>query len=79
MTPATALDAILATVYVDKLRGLELQVCALKECNETFEKQSDHGKLYCSNYHAHLASIRRKRAEAKERKAQQLRKKEKVK
>jgi hypothetical protein len=62
----TALDAILATVYVDKLRGIEFQVCALKECNETFEKQSDHGKIYCSNYHAHLASIRRKRAEAKE-------------
>ena len=65
VTPATALDAILATVYVDKLRGLDLQVCALKECNETFEKQSDHGKMYCTNYHAHLASVRRKRAEAK--------------
>ena len=63
--PATALDAILATVYVDKLRGLELEVCALKECNETFEKQSDYGKMYCCNYHAHLASIRRVRAELK--------------
>ncbi len=62
---ATALDAILATVYVDRLRGIEFQVCALKECNETFEKLSDYGKIYCSNYHAHLASVRRKRAEAK--------------
>jgi len=65
VTPATALDAILATVYVDKLRGLELEVCALKECNETFEKQWDYGKMYCCNYHAHLASIRRVRAERK--------------
>ncbi len=62
---ATALDAILATVYVDKLRGIEFQVCALKECNETFEKHSNYGKIYCSNYHAHLASVRRKRAQAK--------------
>lgn len=75
VTPATALDAILATVYVDKLRGIELQVCALKECNETFEKQSDHGKMYCTNYHAHLASIRRNRAEAKKKKAKKLQKK----
>lgn len=79
VTPATALDAILATVYVDKLRGLELQVCALKECNETFEKQSDHGKIYCSQYHAHLASVRRNRAEAKLRKSGQLPRKGKTK
>ena len=75
----TALDAILATVYVDKLRGIEFQVCALKECNETFEKQSDHGKIYCSNYHAHLASVRRMRAEVKAKKARKANKKEKTK
>jgi len=79
VTPATALDAILATVYVDKLRGLELQVCALKECNETFETESHYGKMYCTNYHAHLASMRRKRAEVKKMKARQLHRKEKSK
>jgi hypothetical protein len=78
VTPATALDAILATIYVDKLRGIEFQVCALKECNETFERQSDHGKMYCSNYHAHLASVRRKRSASKEVKAGQLHRKEKT-
>ena len=77
--PVTALDAILATVYVDKLRGIEFQVCALKECNQTFEKQSDHGKMYCSNYHAHLASVRRRRADAKKKKARQVHRKEKTK
>ena len=65
VTCATAIDAILATVYVDKLRGIEFRLCALKECNETFEHESAHGKIYCSNYHAHLASVRRKRAELK--------------
>jgi hypothetical protein len=78
VTPATVLDAILATVYVDKLRGIEFQVCALKDCNETFEKESGHGKMYCSNSHAHLASIRRIRAEVKK-KAGQLHGKEKTK
>lgn len=66
ISPASALDAILATVYVDKLRGLDLQVCALKECTEMFERQEGHGKMYCSQAHAHLASVRRKRAEARE-------------
>ncbi len=79
VTPATALDAILATVLVDKLRGLELQVCALQECNATFESHLNHGKKYCKQYHAHLDNLRSRRAEAKERKLKKLRKKEKAK
>lgn len=65
INPTTTLNAILATIYVEKLQGLEVQVCALKECNQTFAVESDHGKKYCSNYHAHLASVRRRRAEMK--------------
>ena len=79
VTPATALDAILATVLVDKLRGLELQVCALQECNATFESHLNHGKKYWKQYHAHLDNLRSRRAEAKERKLKKLRKKEKAK
>jgi hypothetical protein len=67
VTTSTILDAILATIYVDKLRGIDLQVCELKECNVTFERPLDSRKTYCSQAHAHLASVRRKRAEAKER------------
>lgn len=79
VTAATALDAILATVYVDKLRGLDLQVCALKECNKTFERSTDHRKIYCSQTHAHLASVRRKRANEKRARAERTRRKEKAK
>lgn len=68
ISPASALDSILATVYVDKLRGLDLQVCALKECNEMFERREGRPRMYCSQAHAHLASVRRMRAEARERK-----------
>jgi hypothetical protein len=62
---ATPLDAILATVYVDKLRGRDLQVCALRDCTVTFEKSSDNRKTFCSQAHAHLASVRHKREEAR--------------
>jgi hypothetical protein len=61
----SALEAILATLYIDKLRGIETKLCALKGCNKLFDVESGHGKMYCSNYHAHLASIRKKRAAAK--------------
>lgn len=77
--PTCTLNAIIATIYIEKLRGIEVQVCALKECNETFSVESDHGKMYCGNYHAHLASLRRKQAKAKEMKLKQTRKKGKAK
>jgi hypothetical protein len=57
----TALDAILATIYIDNLRGVETEVCALVGCEQTFEVNSKHGKKYCCNYHAHLASVRKSR------------------
>jgi len=62
----TALDAILATIYIDNLRGVETEVCALNGCEQTFEVRR--GKEYCCNYHAHLASIRRNRLNPKAKK-----------
>jgi len=70
----SALDAILATVYIDSLRGIETQVCALSDCEEIFEITSQHGKRYCSNYHAYLASVRRSRRKAKQRRNPRIRK-----
>jgi hypothetical protein len=64
----TALDTILATIYIDNLRGIETEVCALVGCEQTFEVSSKHGKRYCTNYHAHLASIRRNRINPKAKK-----------
>ena len=65
VTAATALDAILATIYIDKLRGIETKVCALDGCDETFEVKSKHRQKYCSNYHAHFASVINNRKEKK--------------
>jgi hypothetical protein len=64
----TALDAILATIYIDKLSGIETEVCALVGCEQTFEVSSKHGKIYCCNYHAHLASVRKNRLNSKAKK-----------
>ena len=63
ISTGTVIDAILATIYIDKLRGRERRQCQLKGCVKEFDKTSDNGKKYCSQAHAHLASVRRKRAE----------------
>ena len=77
ITTGSVLDAILATVYVDKLRGKDIQICALKECEATFEKSSpDSTKMYCGHPHAHLASVRNTRDKARKKKAANLRGKE---
>jgi len=65
MNVGSALEAILATVYVDWLTGTKYQVCALHDCNETYEVSSKHERQYCSQPCAHKASVRRRRAEAK--------------
>lgn len=62
---STPLDAILATIYVDKLRGRGPRLCALRDCGVVFEMSSDSRKIYCSQAHAHLASVRQKREEAR--------------
>jgi hypothetical protein len=77
--PGTALDAILATIYIDKLRGIKTEVCALTECEQIFEVKSNHGQKYCCNYHAHLASVRRNRPKPRAKKRKQLERKERSK
>lgn len=59
----TSLDAILSTIYVDNLRGIETRVCALKDCEVLFPVESKHEKQYCTPEHASYASKKRKRAE----------------
>jgi hypothetical protein len=60
----TALEAILATIYVDHLNGINYQLCALKNCNTVYEVSSKHERQYCSQRCAHKASVMRRRAEA---------------
>jgi len=61
----SALEAMLATVYVDHIVGIKFQVCALHDCSEVYEVSSKHERMYCSQACAHKASVRKRRAEAK--------------
>lgn len=61
----STLEALLATVYLDGLNGLEHRLCSLPDCNSLYEVISKHDRAYCSNACAHKASVRRRRAEAK--------------
>lgn len=61
----STLQAILATNYVDSLSGVNYGLCALHDCNRTFEITSTHKREYCSHDCAHKASVRRRRADEK--------------
>jgi hypothetical protein len=57
-------DAILTTITFDKFRGIKFANCARPDCpNPPYEITSKHGRMYCSQYCAHLESVRRKRKE----------------
>jgi hypothetical protein len=50
---------------IDLLRRLEFKTCARGDCEMPFEVTSNHERAYCSQYCAHLASVRRNRKAAK--------------
>jgi len=52
-----ALDAILATIYLDKLQGLDTGVCGLKDCKQIFVRTSKHKRKFCCHACAHHASV----------------------
>lgn len=54
-----AYHALLASVFFDIARGLRFRVCALPDCDIPFPLGSRTEKVYCTQYHAHLASKRR--------------------
>jgi hypothetical protein len=59
---STTLQAILATVYVDHLRGINYRLCARSDCSAIYEVSSKHERQYCTQACAHTASVRRRRA-----------------
>jgi hypothetical protein len=61
-------EAILMSVTIDKLRGVRFAHCARPDCpNPPYEMTSDHERMYCSQYCAHLESIRRNAKKKKSR------------
>jgi hypothetical protein len=60
-------DAIVATISIDHLRGMKFRLCKLKDCRKPYLVKTKQKRMYCSTAHAHLANVRKIRAE--ERKA----------
>lgn len=56
---STCRDAIDATIMFDFVQGSKFRLCALKDCRLPFKLESSHKRQFCSQYHAHLASLRR--------------------
>jgi len=63
-------SAILATIYLDRLRGAIFGFCARDDCRKVYEITSNHKRKYCEQYCAHLASLRRMRKQKAEKEAQ---------
>jgi len=63
------LETILASIHLDNLLSIKHAECALEDCSNLFAQVSKHEREYCSQPCAHKASVRRKRAEIKNRKS----------
>lgn len=59
ITVKSALDAMIATLYVDALNGARYRECKRPDCpNPPFPLETKHDKIYCSTECAHLMAVR---------------------
>jgi hypothetical protein len=72
ITTKNTLSAMLATVFIDRLRGARIGFCARPDCKKEFRVVSNHERRYCKPYCAHLESLRRLRARRKRRRNKNL-------
>lgn len=63
-TDYTCRDAIHTSISIDYLRRVPFRICKRPDCGEPFAADRK-GKQYCSQYCAHLVSVRRTRKERK--------------
>ena len=73
--PAIAtLEAIIATIQIDKLQGAEFRVCARLDCmNPPFRIEARH-KIFCDSACAHLVAVRKSRERAPQAKSKAAKK-----
>ena len=68
MLASSALEAIVFTIQLDKLRGAEFRKCARHDCKNPPFRVEARQKIFCSMECAHLVAVRRSRAKRKRRK-----------
>lgn len=54
-------DAILSTIFIDRLKKLRFKVCGRPDCAAIYELTSRHKRKFCSYDCAHLMAVRRSR------------------
>lgn len=57
-TVRTCTEAIAMSITVDFLRRERFRKCARKDCQKPYKVESRHKRRYCTQYCAHLASVR---------------------
>jgi hypothetical protein len=60
-------DAIISTIFIDRLKKLSFKVCKRPDCAAIYELTSRHKRKFCSYECAHLMAIRRSRTGKKRR------------
>jgi hypothetical protein len=60
-------DAILSTIFLDRLKNLRFKVCQRPDCAAIYELTSRHNRKFCSYDCAHLMTVRRSRTGKKRR------------
>lgn len=60
-------DAILSTIFIDRLKKLRFKVCKRPDCAAIYELTSRHKRKFCSYDCAHLMAVRRSRPVKKRR------------
>ena len=65
INPDNVTTTILATIYVDHLRGAKFGFCARRDCRTAYEIQSKHVRKYCSESCRHSEAVRRLRKRRK--------------
>jgi hypothetical protein len=52
------LPAVLGTIHLDHLRKAKIRFCARPDCRKEFELETRHRRKFCSQYCAHIESVR---------------------
>jgi hypothetical protein len=60
----TVIDAVVASIQIDKLLGAEFRYCARPDCKKPFQIESRHQRIYCSTDCAHYMAVKNSRARA---------------
>jgi len=58
-------EAVRTTISIDHIEGASFGICKRKDCRKLFERTTKQKRLYCSPECAHLANVRKLRAEQK--------------